>query len=76
VHSDDKTVVPVDEGIATGSTVLVGLRALAQRGVAPKIVASPVAAPETADRLLEEGARGSKVSTIYAVPREASLNAA
>lgn len=42
-----KTVVIVDDGIATGSTMRAALASLASRGVARKIVACPVAATET-----------------------------
>lgn len=42
-----KTVIVVDDGIATGATVRAALRALEQRGAARTIVASPVAPPET-----------------------------
>jgi len=49
-----KTAVVVDDGIATGSTVRAGLRALGQRGASRTIVASPVAPPETVAVLLEE----------------------
>jgi putative phosphoribosyl transferase len=41
-----KTVVVVDDGIATGSTVRAALESLAQRGVSRRIVACPVAAAE------------------------------
>jgi putative phosphoribosyl transferase len=49
-----KTAVVVDDGIATGSTMRAALRALATRGVSRTIVASPVAPPETVERLLAE----------------------
>jgi putative phosphoribosyl transferase len=42
-----KTVVLVDDGIATGSTVRAALESLAKRGVSRRVVASPVAALET-----------------------------
>jgi putative phosphoribosyl transferase len=51
---DGRTVVLVDDGIATGSTVRAGLRALATRGASRTIVACPVAPPETVERLLRE----------------------
>jgi putative phosphoribosyl transferase len=51
----DKTVVVVDDGIATGSTVRAALKSLEQRGVKRRIVACPVAAAETI-RALEEDA--------------------
>jgi predicted phosphoribosyltransferase len=42
-----KTVIVVDDGIATGSTVRAALECLAERGPARLIVACPVAAAET-----------------------------
>ena len=50
-----KTVVVVDDGIATGATVRAALKSLEQRGVKRRIVACPVAAAETV-RALEEDA--------------------
>jgi len=49
-----RTVIVVDDGIATGGTVRAGLRAL--RKVRPKrlVLAVPVAAPDTASRLRDE----------------------
>lgn len=41
-----KTVMVVDDGIATGATVRAALSALEQRGAARTIVASPVAPPD------------------------------
>jgi predicted phosphoribosyltransferase len=49
-----KTVVVVDDGIATGSTVRAALQSLAKRGVARRIVACPVAAAETVHGLQDE----------------------
>ena len=51
---EGKTVVVVDDGIATGSTVRAGLRALAELGASRTIVACPVAPPDTVDLLLAE----------------------
>jgi len=48
------TVVVVDDGIATGSTVRAALESLEARGVERKIVACPVAAEETVRALREE----------------------
>jgi predicted phosphoribosyltransferase len=42
-----KTVIVVDDGIATGSTVRAALECVAERGPARLIVACPVAAAET-----------------------------
>lgn len=52
-----KVVVLVDDGVATGSTVLASLRALRQRSPAELILAIPVGPPETIDRLSEEADR-------------------
>ena len=52
-----KTVVVVDDGIATGSTVRAALKSLERRGVRRRIVACPVAAAETVralDKLADE----------------------
>lgn len=49
-----RTVVVVDDGIATGSTIRAALQVLARRGAARTIVACPVAPPETVELLLEE----------------------
>ena len=51
---EGKTVVVVDDGIATGSTVRAALGTLAQRGAARRIVACPVAAAETIRGLEDE----------------------
>jgi len=48
-----KTVVVVDDGIATGYTVRAALKSLEQRGVKRRIVASPVAAAGTVQALEE-----------------------
>ena len=49
-----KTVIVVDDGIATGSTVRAALECLAARGAARRIVACPVAAAETVRGLEDE----------------------
>ncbi len=49
-----KTVVVIDDGIATGSTVRAALASLAQRGVKGRIVACPVAAAETVSGLEDQ----------------------
>jgi len=51
---DGRTVVLVDDGIATGSTVRAALQSLTERGAARVIVAAPVAAPETIEALRAE----------------------
>jgi len=49
-----RTVIVVDDGIATGATAIVALRALKARGAARCIVAVPVAPPESLRRLRQE----------------------
>lgn len=49
-----RDAVVIDDGIATGSTVRAALKALAARGAAKRVVASPVAPPEVAEALREE----------------------
>lgn len=46
-----KTVILVDDGIATGSTILAAVRALRQQGPARIIIAVPTAAADTCDKL-------------------------
>lgn len=46
-----RTVVIVDDGLATGSTARVAINVARARGARPVVVAVPVAAPETAARL-------------------------
>jgi putative phosphoribosyl transferase len=49
-----RTVIVVDDGLATGSTMRAAVRALRQGGPKRIIVAVPVAAPETVRSLREE----------------------
>ena len=46
-----KTIILVDDGLATGSTMLAAVRALRQQGPARLVVAVPVAAPDTCEVL-------------------------
>ena len=46
-----KTIILVDDGLATGSTMLAAVRALRQQGPARIVVAVPVASPEICDLL-------------------------
>lgn len=46
-----KTILLVDDGIATGATILVEILSLRKQGVAHIIVASPVAASEAWDKI-------------------------
>lgn len=50
----DRTVVLVDDGIATGSTTLAALRSIRKGNPRTVILAVPVAPPETLDRLAPE----------------------
>jgi putative phosphoribosyl transferase len=49
-----RTVVVVDDGIATGATMRVALRAVRRRGPASLVLAAPVAAAETLAALAGE----------------------
>ncbi|MFN3285461.1 MAG: phosphoribosyltransferase, partial [bacterium] len=50
-----RTVVLVDDGIATGSTMVAAVRSVRRRGAARVVVAVPVAPPEAVRRLRAEG---------------------
>ncbi len=45
----DKTVILVDDGLATGSTMLAAVRAVREAHAAAVVVAAPVASPQAAD---------------------------
>jgi predicted phosphoribosyltransferase len=49
-----KTVILVDDGLATGSTMLAAARALCQQGPSKLVVAVPVASRDTCELLKEE----------------------
>jgi predicted phosphoribosyltransferase len=49
-----RTVVLIDDGLATGSTIRAAVAALRPRGVRRIVVAVPVAAPETCDEFRAE----------------------
>lgn len=49
-----RTAIVVDDGIATGATMRVALRAVRRRGPARLVLAVPVAPPETLDAFREE----------------------
>jgi len=50
----DRTVILVDDGLATGATMRAAVNALRQRGAARIVIAVPVGAPETCRELAEE----------------------
>ena len=50
----DKTVVLVDDGLATGSTMLAAVRAARAGGAAAIVVAAPVASPQAVQLLAAE----------------------
>ncbi|MGH7510309.1 MAG: phosphoribosyltransferase [Gemmatimonadales bacterium] len=50
----DKTVILVDDGLATGSTMLAAVQALRKQGPARIVVAVPVAAGDTCELLKEQ----------------------
>ncbi len=52
----DQTVILVDDGIATGQTVLAGIAALKNLGTKKIVVATPVAAPDTVEQIRQTGA--------------------
>jgi putative phosphoribosyl transferase len=49
-----RTTILVDDGLATGRSALAAVRSLRRRGAARVILAVPVAAPESANRLRQE----------------------
>lgn len=51
---DGKTVILVDDGIATGATTLAGIAYLKRHGVRKIILAMPVASKEALDRVIKE----------------------
>lgn len=54
VDARGRTVILVDDGIATGATMLAALRATRRRAPARLVLAVPVAAPDMLDRMREE----------------------
>jgi len=54
VEVQGRTAIVVDDGIATGATMRVALRAVRRRGPASLVLAAPVAAPETLAALRDE----------------------
>jgi putative phosphoribosyl transferase len=54
LHVEDRTVILVDDGLATGSTMRAAVAALRQQAPARIVVAVPVGSPETCDELGRE----------------------
>jgi putative phosphoribosyl transferase len=55
IEISDRTVIVVDDGLATGSTMKAAVRAIASRGPKQVIVAVPVGSKTTCAELAEEG---------------------
>ena len=51
---ENRTVIVVDDGVATGATMRAGLQALRARGAAKIIAAAPVGAADSVDALRED----------------------
>ena len=54
LHVEEKTVIVVDDGLATGSTMRAAIRALRKMNPRAIVVAVPVGAPETCQSLATE----------------------
>ncbi|TFW34830.1 phosphoribosyltransferase [Massilia horti] len=54
VHMQGRTVLLVDDGIATGATMEAAIRVARKAGAARVVVAVPVAPPDTIDRLSDQ----------------------
>jgi len=50
----DRTVIVIDDGVATGATMRAGLQALRARGAASVVAAAPVGAVDSVDSLRED----------------------
>lgn len=64
ISAHDRTVIVVDDGIATGSTMAAAVRSLKAQGASRIIVAAPVASASAVRRLEAEGAE----VRVYLVP--------
>jgi len=49
-----KTVIIVDDGVATGNTVLAAIRVMRKKNAGKIVVAVPVASPDSADRIRKQ----------------------
>ena len=54
IEVEDRTVIVVDDGIATGATVRAALKALSRSRPADLVLAVPVAPPDTIEQLRAE----------------------
>ncbi len=54
INPQGRTVIIVDDGIATGATVLAAIRAIRSQHPKKIIIAAPIASPRTVDRLRSE----------------------
>lgn len=66
IDARGRVVIIVDDGIATGATLMVGIQSLQARGAARVIVAAPVASQEAVMMLLNEGVE----VVVLSVPHE------
>src|SRR5207237_1110292 len=64
----DRTVIVIDDGLATGSTMEAAVQALEQHHPARIVVAAPVGAPETCARL-------SRIATVVCAATPQPFNA-
>jgi putative phosphoribosyl transferase len=62
-----RTAIVVDDGIATGATMRVALRAVRRRNPAHLVLAAPVAAPETLAQLSKEADEAISLKTFIMV---------
>jgi len=63
IQARGRTVLLIDDGLATGATMLAGARSLRLMGTARIVVAVPVAARQTSERFRQEGYEVACVAT-------------
>lgn len=54
IDLQDKTLIIIDDGVATGNTILSSIKMLRKQHPAKIVVAVPVAPPQTAQRIIKE----------------------